>query len=142
MFHRALQSRRSPFALLGPAPLRRAPKPRRHAVLEDLQDDRTGVGYDAMHLIAIGLVVDRSVSMRVDVDVAMFMMMIASAEEQCTGDVDGEAQASDRDGLGKMDWYRREDAAYGLIADQYGYHCQDDGAREPRQVAQLAGPRR
>ena len=38
-----------------------------------------------------------------------------------------------------MDRDRREDAAYGLVADQDRDHCEDDGAGEAREVAELAG---
>src|SRR5258708_15390779 len=82
-------------------------------------------------------------AVRVPMTVPMTAAMIvvtATAEQEGAGDVDGQADAGDRDGLGKVDRHRHENPADGFIADQQGDHGEDDGAGEAREIAELAGP--
>ena len=75
------------------------------------------------------------------VPMAMMVMSVrAAAEQPRARRVYEKAEHRDRDGLGKAYRHRGEEAAHGLIANQQRNHCEDDSAREPGQVAKLAGP--
>ena len=72
----------------------------------------------------------------------MAVMMLASAQNPCARDIHRQTQAGNRDGLGKVDRHRVEDAAHDFVADQNGDHCQDDRTGKSRQIAELAGSER
>src|SRR5271170_8293257 len=67
------------------------------------------------------------------------MVVIIAAQKPRARDIDREPEARNRNGFREMDRHGREDAADGFIADQNGDHRKDDGAREAREVAELAG---
>ena len=76
--------------------------------------------------------------MTVPVTVAV---IVAVAKQPRARDIYSKTEAGDRDGFGEVNRHGREQAADGLIADQQRDHCEDDRAREPGEVAKLAGPK-
>ena len=79
------------------------------------------------------------------VSVAMpvpMMVMPAAAQQPYAGDVHGQAEHCDGDGLGELDRNGGEQARHRLVADQQRDHRQHDRAGEPGEVAELASPER
>src|ERR1700689_2899585 len=66
-------------------------------------------------------------------------MMLAAAQDPGASDVHQQAEACDRNGLGKMNCYRCQKSQHRLIPDQQCDHRQDDGAGKSGELAELAG---
>ena len=65
----------------------------------------------------------------VRVAIAMTVIVaIASTQNPCTCDVHGKPEASNWDGLGKMDWHWRKKTTHGLVANEDGDGRQNDRA--------------
>src|SRR5580704_15256407 len=80
--------------------------------------------------------------LRQAMSVRMSVMMVAAAQQPCARDIHSQTQAGNRDGLGKVDRYRVQDARDRLITNQKSDHRQNDGAGESRQITELACPER
>ena len=74
--------------------------------------------------------------------VAMLMVMVMIVQQEYAEQIDCEPQHRDRNGLPEPDGDRIDEAHHQLIADQQRHHSQDNGARERRQLAELAGTER
>ena len=107
---------------------------RRHAILEHLRIKR-------LLRVAIGATHHGHVLHRRRRDRAMAVMMVAAAQQPCAGDVHA-SLAGNRDRLGKVDRHRAKIRLIALVTNQERDHRQDDGAGEPREIAQLAGAER
>src|SRR5215469_2022132 len=73
---------------------------------------------------------------------SMIMLVSAATEQPCAGDIDNKTEARNRNGLGKMYWYRLEESDYRFVADEDCNHRQDDGAGKSGKVTQLTGAKR
>src|SRR5271169_4762436 len=110
------------------------PEPRRDPILVHAENGFAVSSHDqaafVMRLVGIGMTVPVTVA-----------VMVAAAEQPRARDIYSKTEAGDRDGFGEVNRHGREQAADGLIADQQRDHCEDDRAREPGEVAKLAGPK-
>src|SRR5260370_8108296 len=106
------------------------PEARRHPVLKHFENNEPAGGRDLMRLIMVAAFVRVSMAMSM-------AMMLATAEQPCARDIYHQTETGNRDRFSKMNGNGIEDPADGFIADQQRDHGQDDGAREPGEIAEL-----
>jgi hypothetical protein len=70
------------------------------------------------------------------------VVMGAAAQEPCAYDVDGQADAGNRNRLGEVNRDGGQDAGHRFVADQNRDHCQRDGTGETGEIAKFAGTER
>src|ERR1700733_16159383 len=99
-------------------------KPRWHPVLKYFENDGSRRGRDLVGLVMVMMVM---ASMRVSVTMTV-AMMLATTQQPGACDINGEAEAGNRNSLGKMNRSGIENAADRFVAYQQRDHGQDDGA--------------
>ena len=71
--------------------------------------------------------------------VIMMVVIVLIPQQPGAEQIDAKPERRDRDCLIEGNWYWMEQTYHTFIGDQQCDHCQHDCAREPSQIAKLAG---
>ena len=109
--------------------------PRLVGFLEYFEENVASLSGDPMPLV----LTMAPVPMPMTVTVAV-ARMFAAAQKPCACDVDREAESGNWDGLSEMDRNRCKQPRHRFVPNEQSYHCQNNGAGKPREIAKLTGP--
>jgi hypothetical protein len=122
------------------AGLRSKAKARRYAVLEHFETHGSRGRRDFVRLVVVVAIIVRPVRVAMIVALAMAVMMSAAAQQPRAGDVDGQAQAGNRNRLSEVDRNRRKETGDRFVAD-FGHHTDHSAACTGDQMHHLFAAR-